>query len=645
MSHFSWLIFFLPILLHAAPAPESLHQKIDALNLGLDPHWLKLGHYKKNIWGNYQSEADGERFFQHPEGKTNPPQELHATLDGFFSSVPHSEESPHPQCTYPARKRWLVKKLALSPTDFPKIVCPAYESYVKRVAAKSASLVFSSYYLNNPSSVFGHTLIRLGKDPKGTGGTAGTKLSNELLDFGINYAANVTTKNALLYAILGTIGGFQGTFTNLPYYYKIRQYNDYEARDLWSYNLNLTQEEIDFLVAHLWELGATYFDYFYFTENCAYHILGALDAIRPETNFLTSSSYWVIPGDTVMTLQKAPGWVKGISYRPSIRSQFMKRFERLSDREKTAFYEIESTSDLSVLKVFDSDHSRMRILDAAIDYFDYKNSGLLLASKEEQNLNLDKINYRQALLTLRSKIDSKSELVFETPENEYPHLAHPSLRWGLETGYEKNPSFESPFNRLALRFALHDLLDPSDGYPKYAQVEFMHLQAKFFWQRAPYLELDQASLFRITSLNPIGIENKGLSWRVNLGAKRFLDENCDRCFGPEIAVGGGMTLNPFGGVFYPYLLMDLENHYASTFLASDYRLSVGPSLGGVFHLSPRFKAFFEGRYRYLVFSQATEFYQAMSEIRYAPNRRWSFGVKAGAWPDAKEISLTSFVYF
>jgi hypothetical protein len=68
----------------------------------------------------------------------------------------------------------------------------------------------------------------------------------------------------------------------MPYYLKVREYSDLENRDIWEYELNLTPEEIDRLLMHAWELGPIHFDYYFFDENCAYHLLGLLEAARPD---------------------------------------------------------------------------------------------------------------------------------------------------------------------------------------------------------------------------------------------------------------------------------------------------------------------------------------------------------------------------
>src|SRR5690606_26093360 len=123
---------------------------------------------------------------------------------------------------------------------------------------------------------FGHTFLRINRR------NSDLAPRQELLDYGVDFSAGVDTDNAVVYALKGLLGFFPGVFRRIPYYYKVREYNDYELRDLWEYELSLTQREVDLVVAHLWELGSTHFDYYYLTENCSYHVLGALEVARPD---------------------------------------------------------------------------------------------------------------------------------------------------------------------------------------------------------------------------------------------------------------------------------------------------------------------------------------------------------------------------
>ncbi|NIX58920.1 MAG: DUF4105 domain-containing protein, partial [candidate division Zixibacteria bacterium] len=170
------------------PYAKSLIQRAREKQLAQKRHWLTLGHYKKKWFGGYKSEADAPEFFVSPEGKTSPEKELSATLLSFFKdpkSLP--PKALHPQCQFPARYKWLKRELKFDPDKLPKIYCARLDRWLKKLDPHKITLVFASFYMGNPSSMFGHTLLRI--DSK-------SNIQNkELLNYGVNYAANPDTSN------------------------------------------------------------------------------------------------------------------------------------------------------------------------------------------------------------------------------------------------------------------------------------------------------------------------------------------------------------------------------------------------------------------------------------------------------------------
>ncbi|MBI3994603.1 MAG: DUF4105 domain-containing protein, partial [Nitrospirae bacterium] len=238
-------------------------------------YWRLLVHYKRTIFGGYESEEDGPEFFNTPEGKTDPEAELAATLRNFFktpSDLKPGEE--HPQCNFPARYKWLKSELSFDPAKLPEQRCERLENWLKDLDPEKITLVFASYYMNNPASMFGHTFLRIDKKREGP--------QQKLLDYGINYAAHADTNNPLVYTLKGVFGGFKGAIATFPYYVKVQEYSNLENRDLWEYELNFTEDQINYFLLHLWELGGNYFDYYYFQENCSYHILSLLEVANPD---------------------------------------------------------------------------------------------------------------------------------------------------------------------------------------------------------------------------------------------------------------------------------------------------------------------------------------------------------------------------
>ncbi|HEY5284984.1 MAG TPA: DUF4105 domain-containing protein, partial [Polyangia bacterium] len=175
--------------------------------------------------------------------------------------VQETEAGQHPQCRFPARWSWLKQELAIDVQRLPERPCPMFARWRQAIAPEKVTLVYSSAYINSPASMYGHTFLRLSRR---------TGAGNKLIDYIVNFAADVTTNNGFLYAIEGLMGGFQGRFFVMPFYVKIQEYSNIESRDLWEYELALTGAEAERLVAHTWETRSTHFNYYFVTENCSY---------------------------------------------------------------------------------------------------------------------------------------------------------------------------------------------------------------------------------------------------------------------------------------------------------------------------------------------------------------------------------------
>jgi hypothetical protein len=576
--------------------------------------WLRLGHWEARKFGGYKSPAEGDFFFLSPEGRTAPEAELEATLQAFFSDtdygplvadevqVPGRAQFQSPQCQFPARLMWLQRELGFPSSDLKPQDCRRFEGFRQALSAKSVTLVFSSYYLNNPSSAFGHSFLRLNKAAGARPGRGA-----ELLDYGINYAAVVDTSNAIAYAFKGMAGFFPGTFTSIPYYYKIREYNDYEARDLWEYDLSLKPAQVDLLVAHLWELGSTYFRYYYLSTNCSYHVLGLIDAVDPSLNMLAQLPSIVIPGDTVKVLNEQPGLVTAVHYRPSVRTVFTRRLASLTPAEQDSLAAILAARDHDLeahLRAFRASalppESQVRILDIAADYIDLNYYGDLLTPEKKKASRAG--SWKQALLNARSEMTVPSKDVEITPPwQEMPQAGHGSRRISLNGGYHARLGGYTSFN---YRFALHDLADPLNGYPGYAQIEMGELKLRLN-TREPSFWLDEILAFRILSLNPLGRFDKKLSWTVSLGGKRFYDGACEEatCFGAAFDVGGGFAVQPGNLSSLTVYALAMGEFTASTaFPVAHLRPGVGPTAGIRFHPTPELGFSLQSHYRYRLFT-------------------------------------------
>ena len=209
--------------------------------------WHVLLHYRKNVFGGYTSEADDPGFFLSPDGKTDPQAELTATLVKLFSPELVGRSRQPAQCAFIARYTWLKDVLSIDDGRLPPLPCERFHNWYHELNPQSITLVFPSAYMNNPSSMFGHTLLRI--DQKGQ--TEQTRI----LAYTINYAADVPRDEGVSFAVKGIFGGYKGYFSTVPYYLKVREYRDIENRDIWEYRLNLTDDQVRRMLMHAWELG------------------------------------------------------------------------------------------------------------------------------------------------------------------------------------------------------------------------------------------------------------------------------------------------------------------------------------------------------------------------------------------------------
>ncbi len=108
---------------HQAPKVyvDRLLQVARDKHLAKDEEWIRLLHYRKTLFGNWESEADADTFFNAPNGKTEPEAELEATVRAFFApELPEAQKAQlgptglkldHPLCRFPARFSYLDQQL------------------------------------------------------------------------------------------------------------------------------------------------------------------------------------------------------------------------------------------------------------------------------------------------------------------------------------------------------------------------------------------------------------------------------------------------------------------------------------------------------------------------------------------------------
>ena len=149
-------------------AISDLQAQARKLRLADSVEWRRLVHYYPSSRSktSIESHVDDERFFLASDGKTNPEAELLASIEQLLSEEPVLSESAKTlsiQCRFVARSLWLREKLDLAATEVPA-QCTEFHDWMERVNPHTITLVFPASFLNSPSSMFGHTLLRI--DPE-----------------------------------------------------------------------------------------------------------------------------------------------------------------------------------------------------------------------------------------------------------------------------------------------------------------------------------------------------------------------------------------------------------------------------------------------------------------------------------------------
>ncbi|MEP2605782.1 DUF4105 domain-containing protein, partial [Marinobacter sp.] len=464
----------------------------DTGNLHQNPAWLTLLHYQPDRFGDgYTGQADDDAFYLSDNGKTSPKAELEATVAAITQPGGGNE---HARCRFPARDRWLRAQL-----DLPgqPASCPAFEEWTDELNTETVTLVFAASYLNSPSSMFGHTFLRL--DPPREDEETNLILANT-----ISYAADAAAHDSeILFAYKGIFGGYPGITSIQPYYEKIRLYSDIEHRDLWEYTLNLTQAEVDMMLAHTWEIRERNFDYYFFDENCAYRLLALIDVARPGTDLLGEVGTHAIPSDTVRWVVDK-GLVDSVYYRPSAATNVSHRIDALPDDHQTLAAAIANgyvDADAPEVQAL-NDEPRARVLDATYDYVRYQSEAEGWPREHAAPLSHDLLRERSKIRGVAIK-DSPPEPAIRDDQG------HDTFRASVSGGRMGDRNF----SELTLRPAYHDILDPPAGYRGGAQLQFLRLDARLYTDNNE-VQIEQLTGVEIRSLSPRNQFFSPLSWQV-----------------------------------------------------------------------------------------------------------------------------------
>ena len=453
---------------------DALIERARQLQLGGNPAWLNLLHYKSTLLGSRESQADDNGFFLAEDGSHNAQAELEADLRGFFSR----KKTAHPRCLFPARFHWLDAQLNFK-DQLPPIDCAKFNNWKEKFKhVEQLTLLFPSMHLENPSSMFGHTFIRFDRPDK-----------NHLLSYTLSYAASYDeSDHVLVYSWRGITGGYPGKFFLQAYFETLQEYSDIEQRDIWEYKLNLTKQEIDQLIRHLWEVKGVHFEYYFFRENCSFRLLALLDVARKNINMsIDAHPFYAIPVDTVRDVERV-GFITERNYRPATHNRISQMYQQLGELAAQVAISI-SNNEYSIQKLSEnfSIKQQARILQLADELLNQK-----------KNLSVNEAALQLEILSARSHLPVTQKDVHFSFNATPPEQSHKSARWQLSMGEHE----QQRFYEIGLRPAFHDLLDVSKGFVNGASISVLETQLRWYQQKDK-LKLESLNFFSLQSIVPV----------------------------------------------------------------------------------------------------------------------------------------------
>lgn len=504
----------------------------DDAALSAHPEWQALLHVNRGatLHSRGESYVDDDAFFLAETGAEDAQAELRASVDALQPALSET------RCQFPARFRFLARELNWPDAQNGLDHCEAYLAWRAEIPSARAVLVFPASYLNSPSSMFGHTLLRLdaSDDPE-------TVWNSWAVNFG---AVTTEQDSSLLYVYRGLAGGYPGRFVIVPYVTKVQEYSHMENRDIWEYSLSLTDVELARLIDHLWELREINFDYYFFDENCSFRLLELLDVARPGVDIIDGFRFAEVPVNTVRTLYDQ-SLVAQRHYRPSKAVELQADIDQLSFAERRLAAKLLDDPAIAETPAFAQYSEERRHLMARTAFRTLR----LRERKKARSEEVAKTSF--ALLRIMNANSAPAEVPVLAPVP--PERGHGTQMIGVGGGQLES----SDFGELYYRFTYHDLIDNNAGFLRGAQIE--GLDFRFRSTESDELKLESLDVVHIRSLAPRNRFVKPVSWYVHGGLERAVAGG-DKRLVRFVQGGGGLSWAL--GPMQPYALatLRLENN-------------------------------------------------------------------------------------
>ncbi|WP_426241211.1 DUF4105 domain-containing protein [Psychrobacter sp. TWP2-1-2] len=465
-------------------------EQVATQNLAQHTTWRRLLYFfddQKNLIGKKKdtSMVDEADFFLSEHGRQDSNAELDALLVALANEIATTNNRTVKKntannsvlCRLPARVQWLTDTLNIDKTTL-QVDCPELNEWMQKIAPEQLSIMFAQEYLDNPLSAFAHTLLRI--DSKAS--VADPSQIHHAV--ALNYTVGGNPKdNFVVYAIKSMTGGYDNLIEIDPYPEKLAKYLQEDERDAWTYQLDLTPAEVQQIMLHVWETKDLKLPYYFTTDNCASEILRLIDVVRPQQHLLSQLPYAVIPSDVVQLLDDE-GLLASTNYTPADSTLRQAQLNKVKEQR---------------------------------EQFGYHNSA-------KQTIN----EIKSAQLNAVSSMSADGQTLLQpniavsdnNPIDRHPlQLAHMGLGQRGDNNYID----------LGLRAGYHDILDRPSGFPQFFDLEGASATLRLYdtdndkANQPNSVVLQNVTLIRGRSFNPVNSAKKGKTWGASIEAMRVND--------------------------------------------------------------------------------------------------------------------------
>ncbi len=432
----------------------------------------------------------------------------------YHPDMPYGKFGYPLKCVFPERLNFLKKVFQGISNPYAEISvlhCQSLNDFKNGLNAKGLSVVFSSSYPNNPSSMFGHTLLRIVSNEK-----------SPMLDYVVAFSAwQDVNDRGFLQAIKGLVGGYKGLIEIAKYYQKINEYNYIESRDLTEYPIKISKDELDRFINHIWEIyQTTHFDYYFLDENCSSLLYQVLRYAMIDKNLMDEKRIYFLPQELVELLyeQDLLDDTKA-TLRESLKKIFLHSYFNLGSDGQKKFHDIYGASEIDEAKL---QNIESNILDAGIHFYQYqrRRKKSLIDKMQLMNVLSNENKKYQQILMARSRHTQNSQSinanlefqeVTSNQKKDLIHHAHLPNEFSFGTIFNQKISNT---NHLGAYFqfkpVLHSFLDDQVGYIPYQKFDLFRTEVMY--DGLSNLELKKFTFVDLRSQHDFSFYDPELSW-------------------------------------------------------------------------------------------------------------------------------------